>query len=72
MLSGFKMLKDDLRESETKLGICVVTYKEAFSETVAFESLSSLPCRVKKSLVIVSTRNAAEENVSMGWFDFQL
>ena len=69
MLSGSKMHEDDFGSSQTKLGICVVTYQESFCETVAFESLSSLPFQLKQSLVVVSTQNAAPENASLGWFD---
>ena len=57
--------------SETKLGVCVVTYKEAFSETAAFESLSTLPYILKQRLVVFSTRNAAPDNASLGFFDFR-
>lgn len=61
---------DDNTLTKLRLGVCVVTHKEAFCETRAFLSLSSLPNHIKERLLIVSVFNAAPKNTSLGLHNY--
>lgn len=49
-----------------RLGVCVVSYKERFSSTSAFASLSRLPTSLLQHLVVVSVCNSASPDMEIG------
>ena len=55
----------EMKTDRPALGVCVVTYKERFSSTTAFASLSRLPETLRRQLQVVSVCNAASAGMDV-------